>query len=43
VLSGVNRGNNAAENVLYSGTVGGAMEAALQGCPRLRCRSIFGP
>jgi 5'-nucleotidase len=29
VLSGVNRGNNAAENVLYSGTIGGAMEAAL--------------
>ena len=28
VLSGVNRGNNAAENVLYSGTIGGAMEAA---------------
>ncbi|RMH42558.1 MAG: stationary phase survival protein SurE, partial [Alphaproteobacteria bacterium] len=31
VISGVNRGNNAAENTLYSGTVGGAMEAALQG------------
>ena len=30
VLSGVNRGNNAAENVLYSGTIGGAMHAALQ-------------
>ncbi len=33
----MNRGNNAAENVLYSGTIGGAMEAALQGaagdCP----------
>ncbi|MBZ0122536.1 MAG: stationary phase survival protein SurE, partial [Roseovarius sp.] len=29
VLSGVNRGNNAAENALYSGTLGGAMEAAL--------------
>ena len=28
VLSGVNRGNNSAENTLYSGTIGGAMEAA---------------
>ena len=26
VLSGVNRGNNSGENVLYSGTVGGAMD-----------------
>jgi 5'-nucleotidase len=31
VLCGVNRGNNAGENVLYSGTLGGAIEAALQG------------
>ena len=30
VLSGVTRGPNAAENVLSSGTIGGAMEAALQ-------------
>ena len=35
VLSGVNRGNNAAENALYSGTLGGAMEAALQGIPAI--------
>ena len=35
VLSGVNRGNNSAENALYSGTLGGAMEAALQGLPGL--------
>ena len=34
ILSGVNRGNNAAENTLYSGTIGGAMEAALQGTAR---------
>ena len=33
VLSGVNRGNNSAENALYSGTLGGAMEGALQGIP----------
>ena len=30
VLSGVNRGNNSAENTLYSGTVGAAMEAATE-------------
>ena len=29
VLSGVNRGNNAADNTLYSGTIGACMEAVL--------------
>ncbi|NJM82579.1 MAG: 5'/3'-nucleotidase SurE [Tabrizicola sp.] len=43
VLSGVNRGNNAAENVLYSGTIGGAMEAALQGVPAIALSQFFGP
>ena len=43
VLSGVNRGNNAAENVLYSGTIGGAMEAALQGIPSLAMSQFMGP
>jgi 5'-nucleotidase len=43
VLSGVNRGNNAAENVLYSGTVGGAMEAALQGLPAIALSQFHGP
>ncbi len=43
VLSGVNRGNNAAENVLYSGTVGGAMEAALQGIPAIALSQYYGP
>ncbi|MCL4188628.1 MAG: 5'/3'-nucleotidase SurE [Rhodobacteraceae bacterium] len=43
VLSGVNRGNNAAENVLYSGTVGGAMEAALQGLPAIAMSQYLGP
>lgn len=43
VLSGVNRGNNAAENVLYSGTLGGAMEAALQGIPAIALSQFFGP
>lgn len=43
VLSGVNRGNNAAENVVYSGTVGGAMEAALQGVPAIALSQFYGP
>ena len=43
VLSGVNRGNNSAENVLYSGTVGGAMEAALQGLPAIALSQFYGP
>ncbi len=43
VLSGVNRGNNAAENALYSGTVGGAMEAALQGLPAIALSQFMGP
>ncbi len=42
VLSGVNRGNNAAENVLYSGTIGGAMEAALQGLPAIALSQFYG-
>jgi len=42
VLSGVNRGNNAAENVLYSGTIGGAMEAALQGIPSVALSQFMG-
>ncbi len=43
VLSGVNRGNNAAENVLYSGTIGAAMEAALQGVRSVALSQFFGP
>ncbi|MDP2083616.1 MAG: 5'/3'-nucleotidase SurE [Gemmobacter sp.] len=43
VLSGVNRGNNSAENTLYSGTVGGAMEAALQGIPAIALSQYLGP
>ena len=31
ILSGVNNGHNLAEDILYSGTVGAAMEGALQG------------
>lgn len=43
VLSGVNRGNNSAENALYSGTLGGAMEAALQGVPAMALSQYLGP
>ena len=43
VLSGVNRGNNAGENAVYSGTVGAAMEAALQGLPAIALSQFMGP
>ena len=43
VLSGVNRGNNSGENALYSGTLGGAMEAALQGLPAIAMSQYLGP
>jgi len=43
ILSGVNRGNNAGENVLYSGTLGGAMEGALQGVPSIALSQFYGP
>jgi 5'-nucleotidase len=43
ILSGVNRGNNSAENALYSGTLGGAMEAALQGYLGIALSQYYGP
>jgi 5'-nucleotidase len=43
VISGVNRGNNSAENALYSGTLGAAMEAALQGLPAIALSQYMGP
>ena len=43
VLSGVNRGNNAGENVLYSGTIGAAIEAALQGVRAIALSQFMGP
>lgn len=43
VLSGVNRGNNSAENVVYSGTIGGAMEGALQGVRSIALSQFYGP
>lgn len=43
VLSGVNRGNNAGENTVYSGTIGAAMEASLQGVRSVALSQFFGP
>jgi len=43
VLSGVNRGNNAAENTMYSGTIGAVIEAALQGIPAIALSQFYGP
>ena len=43
ILSGVNRGNNSAENALYSGTLGGAMEGALQRVPSFALSQYLGP
>ena len=43
VLSGVNKGNNSAENTVYSGTIGAAMEAALAGIPAIAMSQFYGP
>jgi 5'-nucleotidase len=43
ILSGVNRGNNSAENALYSGTLGAAIEGALQGIPSFALSQFLGP
>jgi 5'-nucleotidase len=43
VISGVNRGHNVAEDTLYSGTVGGAMEGALHGMRAVALSQYFGP
>lgn len=42
ILSGINWGNNSAENAMYSGTLGGAMEGALQGLPAIGLSQFFG-
>ncbi|SHG64223.1 5'-nucleotidase /3'-nucleotidase /exopolyphosphatase [Cognatiyoonia sediminum] len=42
ILSGVNRGNNAGENTLYSGTVGACIEAALQGYKSIALSQYYG-
>ena len=43
ILSGVNKGNNSAENTVYSGTIGAAMEAALQGIKSIAMSQYYGP
>jgi len=42
VLSGVNRGHNVAEDTLYSGTIGAAMEAALHGHKAIAMSQYYG-
>jgi len=42
ILSGVNRGNNSAENAMYSGTLGAAIEGALQGLPSIALSQYYG-
>jgi 5'-nucleotidase len=41
ILSGVNRGRNAAEDVTYSGTVAGAMEGTVLGIPSFALSQSF--
>lgn len=43
ILSGVNKGNNSGENAVYSGTLGAAMEGALQGVPSIALSQFYGP
>ncbi len=43
ILSGINRGNNSAENTLYSGTIGAALEGALQGIRSIALSQYYGP
>jgi 5'/3'-nucleotidase len=43
VLSGVNRGQNVAEDVTYSGTVAGAIEGTILGIPSIALSQAYGP
>ena len=43
VLCGVNNGQNVADDVTYSGTVAGAMEAASLGLPAIALSQAYGP
>jgi 5'-nucleotidase len=43
VLSGVNRGQNVAEDVTYSGTIAGAMEGTILGIPSIALSQGYGP
>jgi 5'-nucleotidase len=41
ILSGVNRGQNAAEDVTYSGTIAGAIEGAILGIPSVALSQAY--
>ena len=41
ILSGINRGQNIAEDVTYSGTVAGAMEGVVLGIPSVALSQVF--
>ena len=41
VISGINIGSNMGEDITYSGTVAGAMEAVLQGIPAIAISQVF--
>jgi 5'-nucleotidase len=41
VLSGINKGSNLGEDVTYSGTAAGAMEAVLQGVPAIAFSQVY--
>jgi 5'-nucleotidase len=43
VLSGVNKGQNVAEDVTYSGTIAGAMEGTLLGIPSIALSQCYSP
>jgi 5'-nucleotidase len=42
VLSGVNRGQNVADDISYSGTVAGAMEGTMLGIPSIALSQCYG-
>ncbi len=42
ILSGVNKGHNVAEDVVYSGTIAGAMEAAMHGFKSIALSQYYG-
>jgi 5'-nucleotidase len=43
ILSGINRGQNLAEDVIYSGTVAGAMEGTILGMQAVAISQAYGP
>ena len=43
ILSGINRGQNVAEDVTYSGTIAAAMEGTLLGVPSMALSQAYGP